>query len=140
MVIVVELPEGQQLIPVILVVTCQVSKIHLEFLVDALYLAISLWVIGHQCRQFDPKSLTYIAHEFCYELGASVQHYCSREFVVLPDLFEVQSGGTFHIDSCVSGDEMCTLSDNVNDYHFDVIEWRGKSTTFDKVDSSCDII
>jgi hypothetical protein len=37
--------------------------------------------------------------------------------MVLLDLLKVQSDCSFCIANCVSGDEMCTLSDTVNDYH-----------------------
>jgi hypothetical protein len=45
---------------------------------------------------------------------------------VLPDLLEVQSDHSFHIESCVSGDEVCLLGDTVDDYHDCVIamSWR----------------
>jgi hypothetical protein len=41
--------------------------------------------------------------------------------MVLPDLSKVQSGGTFCIDSCMSVDEICSLSDTVDDYYDHVV-------------------
>jgi hypothetical protein len=41
--------------------------------------------------------------------------------MVLPDLSEVQSGGTFCIESCVSGDEVCSLGYTINNYNDCVI-------------------
>jgi hypothetical protein len=40
---------------------------------------------------------------------------------VLPDLFEVQSGGTFHIECYVSRDEMCLFGNTVDDYHNHIV-------------------
>jgi hypothetical protein len=41
--------------------------------------------------------------------------------VVLPDLLEVKSDCFFCIDHCISGNEVCLLSDTVNDYHDHVV-------------------
>jgi hypothetical protein len=68
MVVVTKLTKGQQLVPAILVVTGEVPKVPIQLIVHALSLAVSLWVIGHQCCQFDPKSLIYLMHEFSNEL------------------------------------------------------------------------
>jgi hypothetical protein len=40
---------------------------------------------------------------------------------VLPHLSEVQSCGAFHVESHVSGDEVCSLGYTVSDYHDCVI-------------------
>jgi hypothetical protein len=41
--------------------------------------------------------------------------------MVLPDLLEVQSDHSFCIESCVSGDEMCSLGGTVNNYHNHIV-------------------
>jgi hypothetical protein len=41
--------------------------------------------------------------------------------MVLPDLLEVQSDHSFHIESCVSRNEVHTFGDTVNDYHNHII-------------------
>jgi hypothetical protein len=41
--------------------------------------------------------------------------------MMLPDLFEVQSDRSFHIEGCVHRDEVHLLGDAVNDYHDHVI-------------------
>jgi hypothetical protein len=46
MVVVIKLSEGQQLVPVILAVTCEVLQVFLKLLVDALHLAICLQIIS----------------------------------------------------------------------------------------------
>lgn len=54
MIIICELTEGQESVPVILSFAHKNLNILLEFLVNALGLAIGLWVIGHRCRECDP--------------------------------------------------------------------------------------
>jgi hypothetical protein len=61
MFVVIKLAERQQLISVVLVVTCEVPQIPLQLLGHMLSLAIGLWVISHQCSQFDPKLLIHLA-------------------------------------------------------------------------------
>jgi hypothetical protein len=54
MVIVCELTEGQESVPVVLSFTHKDPNVLLEFLIDALGLTIRLWVIGCRCRKCDP--------------------------------------------------------------------------------------
>jgi hypothetical protein len=53
MVVVIKLAKGQQIIPVILALICEVPEISLKLLVNTLSLTVGLWMVSHRRHQFD---------------------------------------------------------------------------------------
>ena len=67
------------------------TDVLLELLVNTFCLAIGLWVVGRQSRDFDPKDAIQLAREVGDELGPAIRYDCSRESMELPDMIEEQS-------------------------------------------------
>ena len=110
MVVVGELAEQQEFIPVVLSFVRKTLQILLQFLVNLFGLAIGLWVIGCRKCLADAKESVQFMHEFSDELGAAVRQGSLGHPMVLPYLMQEEVGGTFGCDSSVHWYEVRMLA------------------------------
>ncbi|KAF8237947.1 hypothetical protein L208DRAFT_1245125 [Tricholoma matsutake] len=78
-VIVSKLSQGEKIIPIVLALIDEDADVLLQFLVDSVSLAISLWVIGGRRKEFDPQKSVQVASELCYKLRATVREEGARK-------------------------------------------------------------
>ena len=72
MVVVSKLGQRKEIIPIVLAFIDKEADVLLQFLVDSLRLAISLWVISGRSKEFDPQKSVQLTSELCHELRATI--------------------------------------------------------------------
>ena len=75
MVIILELREREEIIPVVLPLINKEVEELLQFLINLFRLSISLGVVCGSGCQFSSEKSVQLFCKLCYKLGASVQHY-----------------------------------------------------------------
>ena len=71
----------EPVIPVVLPLVYEEAQELLDLLVDTFSLAIGLWVVGHQGRNFNPEYFAESSHEVRHDLGSPVTDHLFRESV-----------------------------------------------------------
>ena len=66
----------QELIPIILMMIAESAQVRLEFLVDALGLAVRLQVVRCQSQVLNAKERIELPHEVRHELSATIVEPC----------------------------------------------------------------
>ena len=84
-VIVGEFGYREPVVPVVLPLVYKEAQELLNFLVDTFRLAVCLWVVGCQGRNFNPKYLAESSHEVQYKLGSPVTDHLFGESMQLPN-------------------------------------------------------
>ena len=90
MIVVAELSEGEELVPVILPLICEESKVLLQLLIDAFHLPIRLGMVGSRTRHLEAEKLTKFVHELVDKLWTSVAVHNEGQPMQLPDMHEVE--------------------------------------------------
>jgi len=86
------------------------QPLHLQFLVNAFGLAISLQVIGCRKCLANAKKSVQFTHEFGNDLGATVRQGGLGHPMVLPYLTQEEVHSAFSCDSSVCWNEVRTLA------------------------------
>ncbi|KAF8238794.1 hypothetical protein L208DRAFT_1240876, partial [Tricholoma matsutake] len=108
MIVVSELSQGKEIVPIILAFIDEDTDVLLQLLVDSFGLAISLWVISGRSEEFDTQKSVQLTSELCYQLRATVGK---------KDMVKIEVGGTQGTDSGVSGNEVSTFPCGINCAH-----------------------
>ena len=120
-VIVGELRQGEECVPVVLSFSDEDPQVLLQFLVDSFHLTVGLRVVsGRRCGLNSQQSVQ-LFHEGGDELRSAVGHNLPREAMELPDIPEVEvccSGGGDRGDRF---DEVGTFAYGVNGHHDGVV-------------------
>jgi len=90
MVVVGQLRQGEECVPIVLSFSNKDPQVLFQFLVDPFYLSISLWVVGSRCHGFDSQQLVQLLHEGSNELQSVVGHNLPWEAMELPDVPKVE--------------------------------------------------
>jgi len=120
-VIVGELCQGEECVPVVLSFSDEDPQILLQFLVDSFCLTIGLQVVGGRRCGFNSQQLVQLFHEGSDELRSAVGHNLLQEAMEFPDVPKVEvchSGGG---DFGNRFDEVGTFACGVNSHHDGVI-------------------
>ena len=88
MVVVLELCQQKQFIPVILPLIDKKAEILFQLLVDPLCLSITLQMVGHSSSQLYAKEAVELSRQLCYELRTSVRNALFQKSMQLPDVHE----------------------------------------------------
>ena len=85
-VVVLELCQWKQLIPVVLPLIDKEAEILLQLLVDRFHLYITLWMVGYSSSQLFAEKAVELSCQFCYELQTLVENDLFQESMQLPDV------------------------------------------------------
>ena len=88
MIVVLELCQQKQFVPVILPLIDKEAEILFQLLVDPLCLSITLQMVGHSGSQLYAKEAVELSHQLCYKLQMSVGDDLFQMSVQLPDVHE----------------------------------------------------
>ena len=124
MIVVCEFAEGEELVPVVLLLVYEEAEELFELLVNSFSLTIHLWVVCGGRHEFNTKKVVELAGEVGDELRASVGQDGTTGPVVLPDFAEVKASRSLSCDGGVHGDEVCMFPDTVYDIHDRVVAVR----------------
>src|ERR1700761_2255073 len=120
-VVVGEFSGWQEICPVILLVVGEDANELFHLLVDALGLAISLWVVCCGGGWSNPDEAPELPGELCNELRTTIRDVLLWGAVVAPDISVVQLGGTHSVDVGRALIEVSTLPEDINCNHNCVI-------------------
>ena len=90
-VVVRELAQGEEFVPVILSLVHEEAEELFELLVDPFGLAVCLWVVCGRRRELNTEEAVEFAGEVRDELGASIGQDRAGSPMVLPNLAEVEA-------------------------------------------------
>jgi len=121
MVVIGELCEREEVIPVILSFPDEDAYVLFQFLVNPFGLSVGLWMIGGRRGGFDPEQPVEFLHEQGNELWPSVGDNLAWEAVEFPDVADVEVSGSGGRDSGHCLDEVRPLTYRVDDRHDGVI-------------------
>jgi len=99
MVVVGELCQGEECVPIILSFSNKDPQILFQFLVNLFHLSVCLQVVGSRCCGFHSQQLVQLLHEGGNELQPTVRHNLPWKAMELPDVLKVEV--------CCSGDSDC---------------------------------
>ena len=88
MIVVLELCQQKQFIPVVLPLVDKEVEILFQLLVDLLCLSITLRMVGHSGSQLYAEEAVELSHQLCYELRTLVRNNLFQKSVQLPDVRE----------------------------------------------------
>ena len=88
MIVVLELCQCKQFIPVILPLVDKEVEILFQLLVDLLHLSITLQMVGCSGSQLYAKEVVELSHQLHYELWTSVGNHLFWKSMQLPDVHE----------------------------------------------------
>ena len=123
-IIVGELRQGEECVPVVLSFSNEDPQVLFQFLVDPFRLSIGLQVISGRRRGLDSQQSVQLLHEGGDELRSAVRHNFPRGAVELPDIRKVKvccSGGG---DCGNRFDEVGTFARGVDGHHDGVVSAR----------------
>ena len=87
-IVVLELCQWKQFIPVILPLIDKEVEILFQLLVDPLHLSITLWMVGHSGSQLYAEEVVELSHQLLYELWTLVRNILFWKSMQLPDVHE----------------------------------------------------
>ena len=116
-----ELRQGEEVRPVVLLLIDEYPKVLLQFLIDPLRLSITLWVIGCGGRYLNPKYMVQLPSELCYELRTLVGDYLVGYAMEFPNMLDEQSGRTCCRQSGECRYEMGLFGKGVHHYHYSIV-------------------
>jgi len=123
-IIVGELRQGEECVPVVLSFSDEDPQVLFQFLVDLFCLSIGLRVISGRCRGLNSQQLVQLLHDGGDELRSAVGYDFPRETVEFPDVPKVKvcrSGGG---DCGNRFDEVGTFARGVDGHHDGVVSTR----------------
>jgi len=123
-IIVGELRQGEECVPVVLSFSDEDLQVLFQFLVDPFHLSVSLWVVSGRHHGFDSQQSVQLLHEGSDELRSAVGHNFPQEAVELPDILKVKvcrSGGG---DCGNHFDEVGMFACRVDSHHDGVVSAR----------------
>ena len=124
-VVVSELGEGEELLPVVLLVVAEGTQVLFEDLVDALGLAVGLWVERRGHVGLDVEESEEVSPEAGGEDLVAVGHDVSWEAVETVDILEEESSNGWGIGGGLGGGEVSHLGEAVDrDEDRIVAGWR----------------
>ena len=88
MIVVLELCQWKQFVPVILPIIDTEAEILFQLLVDLLCLSITLQIVDCSGSQLYAKEVVELSHQLCYELRTLVRNNLFQKSVQLPDVHE----------------------------------------------------
>ena len=88
MIVVLELCQRKQFIPVVLPLIDKEAEVLFQLLVDPLHLSITLWMVGHSGSQPYAEAAVELSCQLCYKLWTLVGDNLFRKSMQLPDVHE----------------------------------------------------
>src|SRR5215471_12410126 len=109
MVVVLELCEGEEIMPIVLSFAHEDSQVLLQLLVHPFRLAVSLGVVcGGHC-DLDPQTFVELLCELPHELRPPVRDDLVREPMEFPHVVQEQTCRSWGCDRGVRGHEVCAF-------------------------------
>jgi len=131
-VVVGELCEWKERVPVVLSFPDKDAYVLFQFLVNPFGLSVSLRMIGGRRGGFDPEQSVEFLHEQGDELWPSIGDNLAREAVEFPDIADVEVSGSGGCDSGHRLDEVRPLTYGV-DYRHDGVVPAGLWEFYDEI-------
>jgi len=136
MIVVGELGEGQEGVPVVLSFPDEDPYVLFKLLVDPFSLPVHLWMIGGGRGGFDSEQLVEFLHEEGYKLGSAIRDHSSGEAMKFPDITQVEIGGAGGRNSSDGLDKVGSFTGGVYDHHDCVVPSR-LGELDDEIDTGC---
>ena len=88
MIVVLELCQQKQFIPVVLLLVDKEAEVLFQLLVDLLHLSVTLPMVSHSGSQLYAEEMVELSRQLRYELWTSVRNNLFQKSVQLPDVHE----------------------------------------------------
>jgi len=121
MVVVGELRQGEECVPIVLSFSNKDLQVLFQFLVDPFCLSVGLWVVGGRHRGFNSQQSVQLLHEGSNKLWPAVGHNLPQEAMELPDVPEVEVCCSSGSDCGDHFNEVGAFAYGVDSYHDGVV-------------------
>jgi len=123
-VVVGELRQGEECVPIVLSFSDEEPQVLFQFLVDPFRLSVGLRVVSGRCRGFDSQQSVQFLHEGSDKLRSAVGNDLPREAMKFPDVPKVEVRCPSSGDSGHCFDKVRTFTCRVDGHHDGVVSAR----------------